>query len=241
MQGLQVTFPARLQNSNSQKKNIVTDLCSYCLSSHQFSLLSARFGVGDHVWDCRRKSFLIDWLIDYLLFYVPRKNFSLIWRRHHCRWRLQNLGSRPLSSLEGSLSCHTCCDTGPRFFRSHPKDHPNQSLLTTLMGMRRTYSNPDPHGVEEWTQQNKHLRWFEDVHVKYLWISCIPQRHTELYGYAYIVVRAIWTLYIGLGSSVRTSECKFDSMSSHQFSPLSHTTYFKNIIRINGLRENRIW
>jgi hypothetical protein len=38
---------------------------------------------------------------------------------------LQNLGfinarrSGPLSR-EGSLSCHTCCDTGPRFFRSHP-------------------------------------------------------------------------------------------------------------------------
>jgi hypothetical protein len=26
-------------------------------------------------------------LIDYLRFYVPLKNFSLIWRRHHCRWR----------------------------------------------------------------------------------------------------------------------------------------------------------
>ena len=29
--------------------------------------------------------------------------------------------SEPLSR-EGSLSCHTCCDTGPRFIRSHPKD-----------------------------------------------------------------------------------------------------------------------
>jgi hypothetical protein len=31
-----------------------------------------------------------DWnrtrLIDYLRFYVPLKNFSLIWRRYHCRW-----------------------------------------------------------------------------------------------------------------------------------------------------------
>jgi hypothetical protein len=27
------------------------------------------------------------WLIDYLRFYVPLKNFSLIRRRHHCRWR----------------------------------------------------------------------------------------------------------------------------------------------------------
>jgi hypothetical protein len=26
-------------------------------------------------------------LIDYLPFYVPHKNISLTWRRHHCRWR----------------------------------------------------------------------------------------------------------------------------------------------------------
>jgi hypothetical protein len=26
-------------------------------------------------------------LIDYLWFYVSLKNISLIWRRHHCRWR----------------------------------------------------------------------------------------------------------------------------------------------------------
>jgi hypothetical protein len=30
---------------------------------------------------------MIVWLIDYLLFYVPLKNVSLIWIRHHCRWR----------------------------------------------------------------------------------------------------------------------------------------------------------
>jgi hypothetical protein len=60
---------------------------------------------------------------------------------------LQNLGlcSGPLSR-EGSLSCHTSCDTGPRFFRSHPKDHPIQSPLTTHEGVWRIYSNPDPHG-----------------------------------------------------------------------------------------------
>jgi hypothetical protein len=49
-------------------------------------------------------------------------------------------------SREGSLSCHTYCDTGPRFIRSHPKDRPIQSPLTTRMGMQRIYSNPDPHG-----------------------------------------------------------------------------------------------
>jgi hypothetical protein len=142
------------------------------------------------------------WLIDYLRFYVPLKKISLIWRRHHCRWRAakfrpmlcsqglwagrdlfcatpavtQDLGfsglirrTAPFSRLlrhkrgcggsiltriltgilygdvtitgeglqnldlcsalgafeQGTLSCHTCCDTGPRFFFwSHPKDHP---------------------------------------------------------------------------------------------------------------------
>jgi hypothetical protein len=53
-------------------------------------------------------------------------------------------------SREGSLSCHTCCDTGPRFFRSHPKDRPIQSPLTTHEDrMWRIYSNPDPHGGED--------------------------------------------------------------------------------------------
>jgi hypothetical protein len=52
---------------------------------------------------------------------------------------------RPLSR-EGSLSCHTCCDTGPQFFRSHPKDSPILSPLTTHKGMWRIYSYLDPHG-----------------------------------------------------------------------------------------------
>jgi hypothetical protein len=37
--------------------------------------------------------------------------------------------SRPLGRREGSLLCHTCCDTGPRFFRSHPKERPFSRLL----------------------------------------------------------------------------------------------------------------
>jgi hypothetical protein len=38
-------------------------------------------------------------LIDYLRFYVPLKNFSLIWRRHHCRWRATKF--RPLLGAQG--------------------------------------------------------------------------------------------------------------------------------------------
>jgi hypothetical protein len=41
-----------------------------------------------------------DWLmIDYLLFYVPLKNISLKWRRHHCRWRAAKF--RPMLGTHG--------------------------------------------------------------------------------------------------------------------------------------------
>jgi hypothetical protein len=36
---------------------------------------------------------------DYLRFYFPLKNFSLIWRRHHCRWRAAKV--RPMLSAQG--------------------------------------------------------------------------------------------------------------------------------------------
>jgi hypothetical protein len=41
----------------------------------------------------------IDWLIDYLPFYVPLKNILLIWRRHHCRWRAAKF--RPMLGAQG--------------------------------------------------------------------------------------------------------------------------------------------
>jgi hypothetical protein len=40
-----------------------------------------------------------DWLIDYLLFYVPLKIFSIIGRRHHCRWRTAKF--RPMVGAQG--------------------------------------------------------------------------------------------------------------------------------------------
>jgi hypothetical protein len=39
------------------------------------------------------------WLIDCLRFYVPLKNISLIWGRHHCRWRAAKF--RPMLSAQG--------------------------------------------------------------------------------------------------------------------------------------------
>jgi hypothetical protein len=40
-----------------------------------------------------------DWLIDYLRFYVPLKNISLVWRRHHYRWRAAKF--RPMLGAQG--------------------------------------------------------------------------------------------------------------------------------------------
>jgi hypothetical protein len=51
-------------------------------------------------WDTGLIDWLIDWLIDYLLFYVPLKNFSLILRRHQCRWRAVKFW--PLVGAEGT-------------------------------------------------------------------------------------------------------------------------------------------
>jgi hypothetical protein len=96
----------------------------------------------------------------YMIIYTFAKKSEGLWiiRRHHYRWRAAKF--KPIRSAlralsrEGSLSCHTCCDTGPRFFRFHPKDRPIQSPLTTHKGMWRIYSNPDPHG-----DKNKYF-WF---------------------------------------------------------------------------------
>ena len=62
-----------------------------------------------------------------------------------CKIQAYARRSGPLSR-EGSLSCHTCFDTGPQFSRSHPKDRPIQSPFTTHKGMWKIYSDPDPHG-----------------------------------------------------------------------------------------------
>jgi hypothetical protein len=92
---------------------------------------------------------LFDWLIVYG-FTSRSRIFHLYGNVTTAGEGLQNLGlsrrSGPLSR-ERSLSCHTYCDTGPRFFRSHPKDCPIQSPLTTCMGMWTIYSNRDPHGA----------------------------------------------------------------------------------------------
>jgi hypothetical protein len=115
---------------------------------------------------------LIDWLIDYILFYVPLKIFHLYGDVTIAGERLHARRSGPLSMV-GSLSCHSYCDTGPRFFRSHPKDRPFQSPLTTRMGARRTFSNPDPHEILWCILYNLVMYILNlGMHSRFLWSSC---------------------------------------------------------------------
>ena len=78
-----------------------------------------------------------------LEFFVPLENFSLIWRRHHYRWRSAkfdqcsalmiwyDMHSWPLSS-EGSLACHTYWDTGHPFIMVISEDPWHSHLLPSV-------------------------------------------------------------------------------------------------------------
>jgi hypothetical protein len=83
-----------------------------------------------------RFNWLID-LIDYLLFYVKLKNFSLIWRRHHCRWRAKNLGL---------CSALRAFEQGGIFIVPHLLWH-GTSVFLVSSEWASIYSNPDPHGM----------------------------------------------------------------------------------------------
>jgi hypothetical protein len=67
-----------------------------------------------------------------LFVYSRLSNFQLSGGCHHYRW--QGCKFRPMLALmafssEDSFSCHTYCDTGPRFIWSHPMDrHPRPTV-----------------------------------------------------------------------------------------------------------------
>jgi hypothetical protein len=77
--------------------------------------------------------------------------------------------SGPLSR-EGSLSCHICCDTGPRFFRSHPKDRPIQSPLTTHKGC----GGPILLTGTSWHQKRLQKSLDQIICRVSLWERCLP-------------------------------------------------------------------
>ena len=100
--------------------------------------------------------YLVYWLIR-LLFYIPLRNNSLIWRRQHCRAvkdsNIYGLCTTLKAYEQGSLLCHIFCDTWPQPFEVSSG---GPSHLVTFYDKRRvvrTYSNPNPHRIRlfgEW-------------------------------------------------------------------------------------------
>jgi hypothetical protein len=159
----------------------------------------------------------IDWLFTVL---VPLNNFSLIWRRHHCRWRAAKFG--PMFGAQGlwagrDLSRATPAVTrGLGFFRSHPKDHPIQSPLTTHEGMWRIYSNPNPHGAI--VVKNKIFKWPHPI-LTFLWLSPLWRGPGPLFEQNWIPFTQRWFVpsLIDFGRLVLEKKIFFKNFSVHVF------------------------
>jgi hypothetical protein len=65
------------------------------------------------------------WFV-YLLFYVPLKNFSLLWRRQYYRWMATKFRTMLVNVFgqEGTFIVPHLLWHGASFFQSHPKDRP---------------------------------------------------------------------------------------------------------------------
>jgi hypothetical protein len=86
-----------------------------------------------------------DWLI--YCFTSRLRVFHIYWDVTIAGEGLQYLGlCLTLKAFEQGGIFIVPCGTGPRFFRSHPKDRPIQSPFATHKGVWRTYCNPDSHG-----------------------------------------------------------------------------------------------
>jgi hypothetical protein len=98
-------------------------------------------------------------LVGYLLFCVPLKHFSLIWRRYHYRWRAAKF--RPMLGAQGLWAGRDLYRATPAATRDlvfsgliRRTPHLVASWLTTHDGMWRIYSYQDPH----WSPFSRLLR-----------------------------------------------------------------------------------
>jgi hypothetical protein len=103
------------------------------------------------------------WLVDYLRFYVPLKNFSLIWKRHHCRWMAAKcrpmLGAQGLSAGGIFIVPHLMWHRTSVFLVSS-EGPPHLVSSYNTRGMWRIYSKPDPHGGPWVVVDNT---WYSDI------------------------------------------------------------------------------
>jgi hypothetical protein len=127
------------------------------------------------IYNSRRQQCTYDRLIHYLLFYVPLMTFSLIWRRHHYRWRaaefLPIVGAQVLCLYRATSALTRCLGFSGLIRRTALFNRSLQlargyrgPILTRILtaphsvafyhmqGLPRTYSNPDPHRLHLWKQ-----------------------------------------------------------------------------------------
>jgi hypothetical protein len=86
---------------------------------------------------------VINWLVIVL---PPAEEFSPVWRRYHCRWRAAQFRPMLGAQSEGSLSCHTYCETGPCYLIW--RTTPFSRFIRLARGSWKPNLTPDPHGCQ---------------------------------------------------------------------------------------------
>jgi hypothetical protein len=114
-------------------------------SSSRVHLLWTICWIGDNLFLLRMQK------QSYLRFYVPLKNFSLIWGRHHCWWRAAKF--RPMLGAHGLwaggifIVPHLLWHGTSVFLVSSEGPSHSVASFTTHEGMWRINCNPNPHGA----------------------------------------------------------------------------------------------
>jgi hypothetical protein len=152
-----------------------------------------------------------DWLIDYLLFYVPLKNFLLIWRRHHYRWRAAKF--RPMLGDQGlwagrDLYCATPTVTRASVF---PLSSEGLSLFRRILRHTRGCGEPIltriltcPHSVASYGTQG----YAEDLILpESSWVKVKEKQDTETHFLR--LLECIWLMKLGtLNKSSYNNVCR---------------------------------
>jgi hypothetical protein len=92
---------------------------------------------------------IIDWLIIYCFTSLSFKNFSLIWRRHQCRWRATKF--RPMLGAQGLWAGRDLYRVTPAMIRGLGFPSLIRSTAHSVASYeQKGMSNPDPYWFYEY-------------------------------------------------------------------------------------------
>ena len=105
------------------------------------------------------------WIIFVCLeFFVPLEYFSLIWSRHHYRWRAAHFDlCSALVSCEGSLACHTYCDMGNLFITFISEDPWHSHLMSSVLAVERSLPVLTTYECRIWVSYCSHFYSYVDL------------------------------------------------------------------------------